>query len=85
MNALQKSIPNRCAGKSCQEFGIHLLRVIYLNRLGWFCNSCRDILVSAGIAVDSQLKPESSEVTIVTDVNRGEKKKDEKNQENSLH
>jgi hypothetical protein len=79
MNILQKSIHNGCAGKSCHKVGIHLLRIIYLNRIGWFCNSCRDSLVSAGLADDSiqtsELKTDSSEMTIVTAVNGGEKEK----------
>jgi hypothetical protein len=40
---------NICAGKGCQKTGIHQLHVIYLNRKGWFCNSCKDSLVSEGL------------------------------------
>ena len=34
-----------CAGKGCQNAGTYYLRVIYLNKFGWFCDDCRDALI----------------------------------------
>jgi hypothetical protein len=34
-----------CAGKGCTKEGIHSLRIKYIKKQGWFCDSCRDALV----------------------------------------
>ena len=41
-----------CAGKGCQNVGIHHLKVLCLNKLGWFCDHCRNGLISDGLVVD---------------------------------
>ena len=30
-----------CAGKGCNNIGIHNLMIIYINKRGYFCNSCK--------------------------------------------
>jgi hypothetical protein len=41
----------RCAGKECQGEGIHYLEILYLNKSGWFCESCKDRLISNKLVV----------------------------------
>lgn len=38
-----------CAGKGCSSLGVYYLKVIYLERSGWFCSSCRNCLVADGL------------------------------------
>jgi hypothetical protein len=40
-----------CAGKDCQRTGIHYLRVLYLNKSGWFCGICKDSLLSDSLVI----------------------------------
>jgi hypothetical protein len=42
---------NPCAGMSCNSEGKHLLRVIYLDKKGWFCESCKEDLLKNGLVV----------------------------------
>jgi hypothetical protein len=30
-----------CAGKDCINVGINQLKIIYINKLGWFCDTCK--------------------------------------------
>jgi hypothetical protein len=30
-----------CAGKDCNQKGKHLLKVVLINKLGYFCDNCR--------------------------------------------
>ena len=82
MNILQKYRYNRCAGKSCHNMGTHLLQVIYLNRRGWFCDSCKDGLFSAGLVKvgtgSNEVKVRHDALIITGNINGGEKE-DEKN------
>ena len=32
---------NTCAGKGCNNIGIHNLMIIYINKRGVFCDSCK--------------------------------------------
>ena len=34
-----------CGGKGCSQRGIHYLKIRFINRHGWFCDSCKDVLV----------------------------------------
>jgi len=43
---------NRCAGKGCQRQGIHHLKVLYANKSGWFCKSCKEILLTEGLVLE---------------------------------
>jgi hypothetical protein len=36
---------NVCAAMDCEEIGIHYLKVIHLNKVGWFCDVCKDNLI----------------------------------------
>jgi hypothetical protein len=40
-----------CAGKGCRNKGIHALKVRFLNKMGFFCNSCKDSLITCGLIV----------------------------------
>jgi hypothetical protein len=37
---------NSCAGSGCKNIGLHLLRVRFVNKNGWFCNSCKNSLLA---------------------------------------
>jgi len=39
-----------CAGKECQNLGVHCLKILFLNKRAWFCDSCKDILVASNLA-----------------------------------
>jgi hypothetical protein len=39
-----------CAGIGCQKPGLHNLHILYMNRTGWFCRSCRRSLIVDGLA-----------------------------------
>jgi hypothetical protein len=34
-----------CAGKGCKRKGTHYLRIRFLKKFGWFCNSCNEFLI----------------------------------------
>jgi hypothetical protein len=38
-----------CAGKGCQDAGSYYLKIIYLNKSGWFCELCRNDLMLSGL------------------------------------
>ena len=35
-----------CAGKGCINEGIHLLKIRFINKAGWFCGYCKDSLLN---------------------------------------
>jgi hypothetical protein len=41
-----------CAGKKCQRQGTRYLEVKYLNKYGWFCDSCMERLLVDGLIGD---------------------------------
>lgn len=43
----------QCAGKDCTNHGVNRLEVLYIKKVGWFCDQCRSYLVSHEIAFDS--------------------------------
>jgi hypothetical protein len=42
-----------CAGNGCPNDGVNQLTVIYLNRVGWFCNICKTELIKEGLVFDN--------------------------------
>ena len=38
-----------CAGKKCQNVGIHSLNIRYVYKRGWFCDSCKANLVTENL------------------------------------
>lgn len=42
-----------CAGKDCNNEGIHGLWIIYINKKGFFCDNCKRDLESYGL-IDTQ-------------------------------
>jgi hypothetical protein len=47
-----------CAGRECQKQGIHCLGVRYLNRLGWFCDSCMKRLLADDLVYQPNYRTE---------------------------
>ena len=43
-----------CAGSHCLKYGIYPLTIIYLNRLGWFCKSCKNDLISERLVIECE-------------------------------
>lgn len=35
---------NNCAGKGCKNYGINPLKIVFIHKTGWFCNSCTQTL-----------------------------------------
>jgi hypothetical protein len=35
-----------CAGRECNNIGKNHLMILFINKSGWFCDSCRDSLVN---------------------------------------
>ncbi len=35
---------NPCAGKGCDAYGKNQLRILYIHKIAWFCDSCKDAL-----------------------------------------
>lgn len=42
-NTIQKYKP--CAGKGCKKRGTHYLKIRFLKKFGWFCDSCKEFLI----------------------------------------
>ena len=40
----------QCAGKDCPELGVHYLRIRFIKKCGWFCDSCRNTLLDDKLA-----------------------------------
>jgi hypothetical protein len=53
LNSYNKDIEQRkiCAGKGCTNLAQHCLKILYTNRKGWFCDSCKTILIEADLIV----------------------------------
>jgi hypothetical protein len=41
-----------CAGKDCSRQGFYCLRIQFINKYGWFCDSCRNSLIDDKLADD---------------------------------
>jgi len=54
--AENKASTNRilCAGNECSNEGIYPLTVLYLDREGLFCQSCKNELIRDGIAIEKK-------------------------------
>ncbi len=35
-----------CAGKGCDAYGKNQLRILFIHKIGWFCDSCTQDLIS---------------------------------------
>jgi hypothetical protein len=43
-----------CAGKGCEKVGIHCLKIVFLNKIGWFCDDCKNDLLFEKLVDESQ-------------------------------
>lgn len=34
-----------CAGNGCDKLGTNSLKIIYINKTGWFCDDCKEHLL----------------------------------------
>ena len=37
---------NTCAGKGCNNIGNNRLKIVFINKFGWFCDYCKEELTS---------------------------------------
>jgi hypothetical protein len=42
---------DRCSGKGCADIGKTLLKIVYINKTGHFCDSCKEDLLHQGLAM----------------------------------
>jgi formamidopyrimidine-DNA glycosylase len=42
---------HRCSGKGCTDIGKTLLKIVYVNKTGYFCESCTEDILHQGLAV----------------------------------
>ena len=42
-----------CAGKGCNNIGIHLRKIIYFNKTAYFCDKCIDDLDQSGLLINT--------------------------------
>jgi hypothetical protein len=53
-----------CAGKGCNNPGIHHLSIIYINKDGLFCETCKNELEKCGLVLlNKSIKNDYLEVT----------------------
>jgi hypothetical protein len=45
-----------CAGKGCRKTGTNSLEVMYINKIGWFCDSCKNALLKDNIVAQGEEK-----------------------------
>lgn len=45
----------QCVGKACQNEGKIALTIQYLNKIGYFCESCSEDLIGLGFAVKQEI------------------------------
>jgi hypothetical protein len=45
-----KKIFKRCPGHGCKNIGRNALKIIYINKIGWFCDKCKIDLVTLKLA-----------------------------------
>jgi|GEM_PF-3581160 len=43
-----------CAGNCCSNEGVHKLKIIYLNKVGWFCDHCKDDIVKNNLYIQQE-------------------------------
>jgi hypothetical protein len=43
-----------CAGKYCENNGINRLRILYINKIGYFCDSCTHQLLALDIVTNEE-------------------------------
>jgi len=47
----------QCAGKNCKKNGINKLNILFIDKIGYFCDSCTDQLLALNIVIkDENLK-----------------------------
>ncbi|MDN5846468.1 MAG: hypothetical protein L0H53_09365 [Candidatus Nitrosocosmicus sp.] len=43
-----------CAGKDCNNIGVYKILIIYLNKTGLFCSSCKEDIENLGLVLKSE-------------------------------
>ena len=45
---------NKCCGKGCAKLGRLLLKINYISKTGYFCDSCAHDLLQQALAVETE-------------------------------
>jgi hypothetical protein len=45
---------NKCCAKGCTKLGRLLLKINYINKIGYFCDSCAQDLLQQALAVETE-------------------------------
>jgi hypothetical protein len=45
-----------CAGKGCRKAGTNSLEVMYIDKIGWFCDSCKTALLKDNLVAQGVIK-----------------------------
>lgn len=55
MNSIKQNVSQEykaCAGRGCQNTGIHRLEIRFLHKSGWFCNACKTSLIADNLVAN---------------------------------
>jgi hypothetical protein len=50
-----------CVGKGCNNSGLHKLEILYIRKVGWFCDQCRDNLIASGLVTEFKENPSKND------------------------
>jgi hypothetical protein len=50
----------QCAGKGCQNIGVHRLWIRFIHKSGLFCDSCKNALLESGL-IDNKIMNNDSD------------------------
>ena len=56
----QNNSDKKCAGNGCSKIGIHPVTIVYINKTGWFCESCKNLIEREGLADKLNFDEENS-------------------------
>lgn len=54
MNLITMIDHHKCAGKGCNKQGSYYLRVLFLNRVGYFCDTCKTCLLEDNLVEEPE-------------------------------
>ena len=46
-----------CAGNGCSNVAKYPLRILYLNKIAWFCDACKNELLNEGLVMEIKSVP----------------------------
>lgn len=49
---INKQTHRECAGKGCNNHAENQLKICYVEKYGWFCEDCKELLLKEGLIVE---------------------------------